>query len=127
MIFTAGEGKVLPFMSLGYAGYMLHYANSSKAKGLVDNILLNPYARFDLGDIAGLQKLSFRLGWLQAMQRDRVNVGMFVFRLGGELEQEVGNWILSTVSMQMADSRPGSMTGLRYIMNRSLEIFFRFE
>lgn len=92
MIFTAGEGKVLPFMSLGYAGYMLHYANSSKAKGLVDNILLNPYARFDLGDIAGLQKLSFRLGWLQAMQRDRVNVGMFVFPFGGEFDQEVRNW-----------------------------------
>lgn len=42
MIYTSGEGKVLPFLSLGYAGYMLHYANSEQAKGLVDNILLNP-------------------------------------------------------------------------------------
>ena len=92
MIFTAGEGKVLPFMSLGYAGYMLHYANSSRAKGLVDNILLNPYARFDLTEYAGIQKLSLRLGWLQAMQRDRVYVGEFVFPFGAEFDQEVRHW-----------------------------------
>ena len=54
MIFTAGEGKVLPFISLGYAGYMLHYANSQKVKGLVDNILVNPYARFDFAQKSGL-------------------------------------------------------------------------
>ena len=92
MIFTSGEGKVLPFMSLGYAGYMLHYANSSQAKGLVDNILLNPYARFEFGGGTGFQTLSFRLGWLQAMQRDRVHVGAFIFPFGGEFDQEIRNW-----------------------------------
>lgn len=92
MIFTAGEGKVLPFMSLGYSGYMLHYANSVQAKGLVDNILLNPFVRLDLGNITGLQTLSFRLGWLQAMQRDRKYVGSFVYPCGGEFDQEVRNW-----------------------------------
>ena len=92
MIFTAGEGKVLPFMSLGYAGYMLHYANSVQAKGLVDNILLNPYACFELAEYSGLQKLSFRLGWLQAIQRDRAYEGGFVYPFGGEFDQEVRNW-----------------------------------
>lgn len=92
MIFTAGEGKVLPFMSLGYAGYMLHYANSQKVKGLVDNILLNPYVCFELGEGIGLQTLSFRLGWLQAMQRDRKHVGAFIFPFGGEFDQHVRNW-----------------------------------
>ena len=92
MIFTAGEGKVLSFMSLGYAGYMLHYANSAQAKGLIDNILLNPYALFDLTRISGLQKLSLRLGWLQAVQRDRKFVGRFVFPFGGEFDQEVRQW-----------------------------------
>ena len=92
MIFTAGEGKVQPFMSLGYAGYMLHYANSVQAKGLVDNILLNPYACFELAEYTGLQKLSFRLGWLQAIQRDRAYEGGFVYPFGGEFDQEVRNW-----------------------------------
>ena len=92
MIFTAGEGKVLPFMSLGYAGYMLHYANSQQVKGLLDNIIVNPYARFDFARTAGMQALSFRLGWLQAMQRDRLNVGTFVFPFGGEFDQEICQW-----------------------------------
>ena len=92
MIFTAGEGKMLPFMSLGYAGYMLHYANSVQAKGLVDNILLNPYACFELAEYTGLQKLSFRLGWLQAIQRDRAYEGRFVYPFGSEFDQEVRNW-----------------------------------
>lgn len=92
MIYTSGHGKVLPFMSLGYAAYMLHYANSDKAKGLVDNILLNPYALFEFGDRLGMQALSFRLGWLQAMQRNRRHVGTFIFPYGGEFDQEIRNW-----------------------------------
>lgn len=92
MIFTAGEGKVLPFMSLGYAGYMLHYANSDIAKGLVDNILVNPYARFDLGYLTDMQALSLRVGWLQAMQRDREYDGVFVFPYGVEFDQEIRKW-----------------------------------
>ena len=43
MVFSAGEGEILPFMSLGYAGYLYHFANSYTQKGVVDNILLNPY------------------------------------------------------------------------------------
>lgn len=92
MIFTAGEGKALPFMSLGYAGYMLHYANSDIAKGLVDNILVNPYARFDLGYLTDMQALSLRVGWLQAMQRDREYDGVFVFPYGVEFDQEIRKW-----------------------------------
>lgn len=92
MIYTSGHGKVMPFMSLGYTAYMLHYANSDKAKGLVDNILLNPYALFEFGDRLGMQALSFRLGWLQAMQRNRRHVGTFIFPYGGEFDQEIRNW-----------------------------------
>ena len=92
LIFSSGEGKVLPFMSLGYAGYMMHYANSRQVRGLMDNILLNPYARFDFSENTGLQSLVFRLGWLQAAQRDRMRVGAFIFPFGGEFDQEIRNW-----------------------------------
>ena len=92
MVYTAGEGRVLPFMSVGYAGYMLHYASSEFVHGVVDNLLINPYVRFDIDGVTGFQTLSFRLGWLQAMQRDRKLVGMFVYPYGGEFDQEVRNW-----------------------------------
>lgn len=64
MIYSAGEGKVASFMTLGYAGYMYHFANSVKVKALVDNILLNPYVRFDFGPQADFQTLSLTLGYL---------------------------------------------------------------
>ena len=92
MIFSAGEGRILPFMSLGYAAYMLHYANSRQVKGLMDNVLANPYACFDFSDMVPFQKLFFRLGWLQAMQRDRLRVGAFIFPFGGEFDQEIRHW-----------------------------------
>ena len=92
MVFTSGCGKILPFMSLGYSGYMLHYANSTQAKGLVDNFLLDAYADFDFSGMSGLQSLSFKLGWLQAAQRDRECVGRFVTPYGVEFDQHVRNW-----------------------------------
>ena len=92
MIFASGEGQVHPLISVGGSVYMLHYANSMQAKGLVDNILANPYVRFDLTQMTNLQRLSLRLGWLQAMQRDRKYVGDFVFPGGAEFDQEVRNW-----------------------------------
>lgn len=37
MIFTSGEGKVLPFLSLGYAAYLYHFAGAEVSPGVVDN------------------------------------------------------------------------------------------
>lgn len=92
MIFSSGVGKILPFMSLGYSAYMYHFANSEIAKGLVDNILVNPYISFDFGYKLGIQKAYARVGWLQAMQNDRRYVGEYVFPGGGELDMELRNW-----------------------------------
>ena len=92
MVFSAGEGKLLPYMSLGYAGYLYHFANSHKQKGVVDNILLNPYLKFDFADMIGLQRLDVRLGWLQAMQNDREHGHGYVFPSGGEFDLDVSNW-----------------------------------
>ena len=92
MIFTSGEGQVLPFLSVGYAGYLYHFAGADVSPGVVDNALVNPYLRFDLADYTGLQKLSFRLGWLQSLQNDRVHVGKYVFPGGGEFVTEIQKW-----------------------------------
>ena len=92
MIFTSGEGQVLPFLSLGFAGYLYHFAGAEVSPGVVDNALVNPYLRFDLADYVDLQKLSFRLGWLQSLQNDRVHVGKYVFPGGGEFVADVQKW-----------------------------------
>ena len=55
MIFSSGEGRVLPYTSLGYSFYVYHYAGSRKVRGVVDNILVNPYITADLSRPAGLQ------------------------------------------------------------------------
>ena len=92
MIFTSGEGQVLPFLSLGYAAYLYHFACSEVAPNVVDNALVNPYMSFDFGYKANLQKLMFRIGWLQSLQNDRFNVGKYVFPCGGEFVAEVQKW-----------------------------------
>lgn len=92
MVLSAGEGDILPFMSLGYAGYLYHFANSYTQKGVVDNILLNPYLKLDFADAIGLQRLDVRLGWLQGMQNDRVHGHGYVFPGGGEVDLDVRNW-----------------------------------
>lgn len=92
MVFSAGEGEILPFMSLGYAGYLYHFANSYTQKGVVDNILLNPYLKFDFADAIGLQRLDVRLGWLQGLQNDRVHGHGYVFPSGVEVDLDVRNW-----------------------------------
>ena len=99
MIYSAGEGKVASFMTFGYAGYMYHFANSVKVKALVDNILLNPYVRFDFGPQADFQTLSVSLGYLQALQHNRVQVGHYVFPGGVHLDFEARKWNVAIKNM----------------------------
>ena len=92
MIFSSGEAKVAPVLSLGYSAYLYHYSCSGTAEGVVDNILLNPYIRLGFEHLVDFQKLSLMVGWLQAMQNDRALVGEYVFPGGGELDVEVQKW-----------------------------------
>lgn len=92
MIFSSGVSHVAPFMDMGYAAYMYHFAGSGKARGVVDNVLLNPYVKFDFGSRMNMQEFSMRFGWLQAMQHDRVFVGHYVFPCGGEFDLEMRKW-----------------------------------
>lgn len=92
MIFSAGESRITPFFELGYAAYMYHFAGSQKARGVVDNILINPYMKFDFASRMNMQEFSLRLGYLQAMQHDRVFVGHYVFPCGGEFDLNMRKW-----------------------------------
>ena len=99
MIFTSGEGTVAPMLTLGYSGYMYHFANSVQVKGLVDNILINPYARLDLADKLNLQTCYITLGWLQAFQHNRKHVGHYVFPGGAHLDLEFRKWDVAVKNM----------------------------
>ena len=99
MVYSGGEGQIASILSVGYAGYMYHFANSRQVSGVVDNILIDPYARFDLGHLTGFQTLSFTLGYLQAFQHDRKNVGHYVFPGGVHLDMELRKWNASIRNM----------------------------
>lgn len=99
MVFTSGEARVAPILSLGYSGYMYHFADTWYVKGLVDNILVNPYARFDFGHLLDFQALSLTLGYLQAFQNNRRHVGYYVFPGGVHLDLEVRKWDFAIKNM----------------------------
>ena len=92
MVYSSGEGRIAQFVSLGYSGYMYHFANSAQVQGLVDNILINPYARLDFSERVPLQTLALTFGWLQAFQHNREHVGHYVFPCGGHFDLEVRKW-----------------------------------
>lgn len=92
MVFSSGEGALAPVLRLGYSAYMYHFADSYEVNGVVDNILVNPYVRLLFNDMARVQKLEMRVGWLQSFQHDRRNVGHYVFPGGAELDFEICNW-----------------------------------
>ena len=99
MVFTSGEAHIAPILSLGYSGYMYHFANSWHVKGLVDNILVNPYARFDFGHLTDFQTLSLNIGYLQAFQNNRKHVGHYIFPGGLHADLEVRKWDVAIKNM----------------------------
>ena len=95
VIFSAGEAAPRNWLKLGYSAYMYHFDNSLEVRGVVDNILLNPYVDFDLAPFLPLDRFSFSLGYLQAFQRDRINIGGYQCPQGGEFIFEMRKWNLS--------------------------------
>ena len=92
MIFSSGERIVSPMLTFGYSGYMYHFANSLQVRGLVDNILINPYISLDLTHKFDLQEFNMTFGWLQALQHNRKHVGYYVFPGGGHFDFKIRKW-----------------------------------
>lgn len=94
MIFSYGEGMLNRWLSAGWTASVYHMANSLEVKGVMDNILLEPFLRADLGRNTSLQKLEARIAWVQAAQRNRLAGGGMVHPYGGKLDLSVRNWNL---------------------------------
>lgn len=74
---------------------MLHYAktlNEEADEGVVDNLLVNPHAGIRFG---GNFKVVFRLGYLQALQRDRHVASGWITPKGGEFYASISRWGLT--------------------------------
>lgn len=74
---------------------MLHYAktlNEEADEGVVDNLLVNPHVGVRFG---GNYKVTLRLGYLQALERDRHVASGWITPKGGELYASVSRWGLT--------------------------------
>lgn len=92
MIFSAGQFSLGSFYG-GYNAGMYHHAGSISQRGVVDNILLYPYAGADFTKYApAFSHLYLQAGWLQSFQNDRRYIGHYVTPGGLQLEARVQRW-----------------------------------
>lgn len=80
------------WLSYGYDFYMGHYAkdyNPETVDGVVDNIMLMPYVEWEDGVLTEIGRwwlyMDVRLGYVQSLQRDRINENKWEHPFGGEL------------------------------------------
>lgn len=92
MIISAGNWQPLDWLDMGWSGTFYHYASSEVVHGVVDNDLLEPYVRVDLGEKIGFQDLSFKLGGLFSYQWDRVAEASQSFPMGFETVSVARKW-----------------------------------
>ena len=91
-IFTAGAWRAARWLTLGWTGSLYHYAGSALAPGVVDNHLLEPWAKADFAGGTRWQELSLQAGALVSYQRDRVRTHDVLFPWGGELVVTARRW-----------------------------------
>ena len=92
MLFSTGEAALTDWLSLGWALNGYHYACTAEYGHVADNILAQPFVKFDLGTLSGMQELSAKLSLLAGLQRLRQLVMDFSVPYGGELQLGVRQW-----------------------------------
>lgn len=100
-ILSAGQWDGRRFYG-GYALSVLHYAKTSDPaadEGIVDHILVNPYAGLRF---SAFFDFDIRLGYLQSLQRDRIAEGGWKTPKGGVLDIRLSRWGLSLGNMLYA-------------------------
>lgn len=92
MLMSKGDFSFGTLLSAGYYMTGYHFASPEEFRDVADNILAEPYLRFDLARMTRLQELSVRLGYLQGLQRLRSVSGRFDAPRGGELAVTARKW-----------------------------------
>ena len=88
-ILSAGRYTTLPGFYVGYAFSMFHFAGSKLNENVTDNLLLNPYVGWELGERLGLD---IRAGALFAPQRARSVDHEWKKPWGGQLDVVLTTW-----------------------------------
>lgn len=91
LIYTGGMYDINDFLSVGYAGYLHHYACSYENSNVVDDGVLNPYLKLDFGKKLNLQELSLRAGVVAKYQNDRVDETAYI-PVNGDIHVAVRKW-----------------------------------
>lgn len=91
-VFTAGRWQANDWLQLGWSGSFYHYACSKIAPNVVDNHLLQPWARADFSGRTRWQELSVQAGLYVAYQRDRGRGTQPDIPCGGELKLTAKRW-----------------------------------
>ena len=84
-VFGYGDYRPVSWFSAGIAFKYHHWANAMEWGSVVDDALLSPFVKFDLGKTCGIRELSASLLWYQAVQQDRRSSEGAVYRGGAEL------------------------------------------
>ena len=89
-ILFSGEGRFAKVMYAGASAEMHHYANRADFRyNVVDDIVINPYIGVDFNTFFDFD---IRLGYLQSLQRDRINDEGWKAPMGGELFFRMSRW-----------------------------------
>ena len=97
-VFTYGASSLADWFALGWEGMFHHYADSDHAKGVVDDHILHPWARFDFAERTGLQALRLEAGPVAYYCRDRRYHG-HEFRFGGLAVTDLRQWNFGTIAI----------------------------
>lgn len=91
MIFSSGEYHWRS-LDIGYNATIFHFAASDEVKGVVDNILFNPYIGLDLTKNTRLDTLAIQVGWIQGLHKDRKIAEDYNMPGGVQVEVRVEKW-----------------------------------
>ena len=91
-LFTSGEYIPFRWGSIGWNGNFAIVRASPLTDANADNLLLNPYLKFDLGYKFGMEELSLRAGALASYQIDRFGDKRARFPMGAEIILSARNW-----------------------------------
>ena len=91
-VISFGDWNVAPWLSLGWTGSFYHFACSVLSPGVVDNHMLEPWAKLSLADATGWQELSLQAGLLVSYQWDRVRDSQPTVPIGGEFVLTARRW-----------------------------------